>query len=46
MQRIHESGGHFIIQASSIDPEELVGFEGGDDEFDSIEEEDSPEESP
>ena len=42
MQRIHESGGHFIIQASSIDSEELVGFEDGDDEFDSIEEEDSP----
>ncbi len=46
MQRIHESGGPFIIQSSSIDPEELVGFEDGDDEFDSIEEEDSPEESP
>ncbi|MGO8903565.1 MAG: hypothetical protein ACLQU5_35270 [Isosphaeraceae bacterium] len=46
MQRIQESGGHFIIQASGVGLEELADFEGGDDEFDSIEEEDSPEESP
>ena len=41
MQRIQESGGHFMIQASGVGPEELADFEGGDDEFDSLEEEDS-----
>ena len=46
MQRIQEAGGHFIIQASGVGPEELADFEGGDDEFDLIEEEDFPDESP
>ena len=42
MQRIQESGGHFMVLAPGVDSDELADFEGGDDEFDSIEEEDSP----
>ena len=47
MQRIQEAGGHFLVQASGTGSDKLADFfEGGDDEFDLIEDEDLPDESP
>jgi hypothetical protein len=45
MQRIQEAGGHFLVQVPSAGSEDFADFEGEDDEFDSVEEEDSPDES-
>ncbi|HMF36683.1 MAG TPA: hypothetical protein VKF17_08590 [Isosphaeraceae bacterium] len=46
MQRIQEAGGHFIVQAPGAGSDAFADFEAGDDEFDLIEEEDFPDESP
>ncbi len=46
MQRIQEAGGHFMIEARGAGSDEFADFDGGDDEFDLIEEEDFPDESP
>jgi hypothetical protein len=45
MQRIQDAGGHFLVQLPGVGSDEFADFEGGDDEFDSIEEEDTPDES-
>jgi len=42
MQKIEEAGGHFLIEARRPDSEESGDFDGGDEEFDFIEEDDFP----